>query len=106
MEAVRAIVRTVAQEVQGVQFESTRHRAEDSHYVERSSTAAFVQGAPHEVSVDALALSEPRLRRAVVVDKWSRKHHLNQRIFARGDTSEKYIFITGGLGAIGMEVAR
>ena len=106
MEAVRAIVRTVAQEVQRVQFESTRHRAEDSHYVERSSTAAFVQGAPHEVSVDALALSEPRLRRAVVVDKWSRKHHLNQRIFARGDTSEKYIFITGGLGAIGMEVAR
>jgi len=105
-DAARAIVRTIAQEIPHVEFESLSHVAADFAYAEpRKMTHA--KGAALEFDADALVLRERRLRRAAKTDTWRRKDFIGQKVvvFKEQRCEIDAALITGGLGAIGLEFA-
>ncbi len=101
-EAGRAVLRTAAQEMRHVQFESTWLnilRAKDAN----SLPFVHVPGALHEMRIDAFVVSETRLRHAPnPVEKGHTRCGITH--FSHTENNRKgFVIITGGLGAVGME---
>ena len=101
-EAGRAVLRTAAQEMRHVQFESTWLnilRAKDAN----SLPFVHVPGALHEIRIDAFVVSETRLRHAPnPVEKGHTRCGITH--FSHTENNRKgFVIITGGLGAVGME---
>ena len=108
-EAGRAVLRTAAQEMRNVQFKSiwlSSLRTKDANNL----PVAQVPGVLHEARIDALVISETRLRH--VANPVEKEHKFQSSRcgmshFLHAENNRKdFVIITGGLGAVGMVTMR
>ena len=115
-DAVRAIIRSISQEAPLVAFASTRLGVEDFAFVDDSVRSAFVKGAAYECDAITLMMREHRLRLASPSKAPCLRRNYAPSIvkaklrsgfgFGFHSDADSAILITGGLGAVGLEVTR
>lgn len=111
VEATRAAFGTAAQENRAIKFESSCHLPMDSTFIERALDCTDrAEGACKECVVESLAMYEARLRHIRATESGRiRNEHTRSKFLCHGRVTgsiDNFLFITGGLGAIGMVTAR
>ena len=115
-DAVRAIIRSISQEAPSVAFASVRLGVEDFAFVDDSVRPAFVKGAAYECDAITLVMREHRLRlaspsKAPCILRNYAPSNVKAKLrsgfgFGFHSDADSAILITGGLGAVGLEVTR